>query len=618
MSSAAPSQPNHPRRLAICVALIVVASVLASLIHSSWGRVEVTDIKLPTESGQWLVADLFRPKSATRENPAPLVVVVPGFQRSKEALANVAVELARRGLVVISIDPYAQGASSSSISPQSATTQGYGLFAVVEYAANTPNLDYIDRTRIGATGHSAGGNAAIQGARYFGAEAARTGRPSKLHSVYVSGYVLSLTERVMKPVQSNVGISYALYDEGAYRNVLKNGDMRRAPEALRVVNSGRPASEPVLTEVKIDHYYGDPAAKTMRVVHNEPLLHPFQPYSMEATANQIAYFERVFGLKTGIPVTDQVWLWKELLTLVSLVAALVALVPLSQVLLTHIPYFNVLVHPVPPAPARPRGKGRLFFWGFMVLGALIACFTYVPLTELSQEIFRASSNREQTWFFPQRMNNGVMLWALCNGLIGFGLFFLGYYWHGRRNGVVPAMWGAQTNARELARTAVLAVTLAGFFYLLLFAIYYFLHVDYRFVFVGARVFQPITLLLLFMYAPAFLLFFLSNSLRANGAMRLAGQPEWLSLLVAGLANSLGLLFIVIVQYVTYARTGTVYWTDGWIYINLLFAIIPIMFVLPYFNRYFFRQTGKIYLGPMTMCLVFITMLLSNTVCYTPL
>jgi hypothetical protein len=230
----------------------------------------------------------------------------------------------------------------------------------------------------------------------------------------------------------------------------------------------------------------------------------------------------------------------------------------------------------------------------------------------------AASGREQTWFFPQRMNNGVMLWAVLNGLVGFLLFYLGYRWAGRKNGAGPALWGVQTTGRELARTLLLALTLALAFFGLLFAIYYFLHVDYRFVFIGVRVFQPAILVLLLLYAPAFFVFFLSNSLRVNGALRLAGQPEWRSLLVAGLANSLGLLLIVIVQYLNFAITGTVYWTDGWLYINLLFAVVPIMFVLPYFNRYFFRLTGRIYLGPVTMCLVFITILLSNTVCYTPL
>ena len=68
----------------------------------------------------------------------------------------------------------------------------------------------------------------------------------------------------------------------------------------------------------------------------------------------------------------------------------------------------------------------------------------------------------------------------------------------------------------------------------------------------------------------------------------------------------------------FAVKGTVFWTDGWLYVNLLFAVVPIMFVLPIFNRCFFRITGRIYLGPLTMCLIFITILLSNTVCYIPL
>ena len=617
-SSNAPGIKRSRRLLATCVLLVVGASFLASQIQNSWGRVQVTDLKIPAQNGQWVVADLYRPRTVTRANPAPLVFVVPGFQRSKEALGNISLELARRGLVVIAIDPYAQGGSSSSFDPQSATNEGYGLFALVNYAANTSNLDYIDRTRIGATGHSAGGNAVLQGASYFGQEATSSGRPSKLHSVFVSGYALSLTNKVLKHVRSNVGVSYAYYDEGAYRNELKNGDMRRAPEALRLVNSPAGREGTPVAEVEIDRYYGDVATRSLRVVHNERTIHPFQPYSVEATANQIEYFEKVFGQRSDLPSRSQVWFWKELCTLVSLVAAFVALVPLAHLLLVNVSYFQGLVHPLPVPQAQPQGRGRLFFWGLIVTGAVIACFSYIPLTELSQKMFVAASGREQTWFFPQRMNNGVMLWALFNGLVGFLLFYVGTRARGRSHGAGPALWGTAISGRELARTGLLALTLAFAFFGFLFAIYYFLHVDYRFVFVGVRVFQPAILVLLLMYAPAFFVFFLSNSLRVNGALRLAGQPEWRSLLVAGLANSLGLLLIVIVQYLNFAVKGTVYWTDGWLYINLLFAVVPIMFVLPYFNRYFFRLTGRIYLGPLTMCLVFITILLSNTVCYTPL
>ena len=202
--------------------------------------------------------------------------------------------------------------------------------------------------------------------------------------------------------------------------------------------------------------------------------------------------------------------------------------------------------------------------------------------------------------------------------IGFVLFFLIYFFFGRWHGVTSEMWGAKTTVNELGRTSVLSLVIFAGYFILLFTIYYFFHVDYRFVFLGVRVFRPVTFLLLIMYAPMFFVFFLSNSLRVNGAMRMHGTPEWQSMLLAGLANTLGLVFIQVVQYSVFASTGTVYWTDGWLYVNLLFSVVPMMFILPYFHRYFFRLTGRIYLGPMAMCLILITILLSNTVCYIPL
>ena len=613
----AETQKSSKRLLLIALLVVFFSSLIASQIQTSGGRVDVRDIKIPTHNGQWVVADLFKPRSATSENPAPLVVVIPGFQRSKEALSNIAIELSRRGLVVILIDPYAQGFSSASMSRLAATTEGYGMFAVVDYAASSSNLNYVDKSRIGVTGHSAGGNAAIRGANYFGKEAIETGKPSKLNSVFVSGYVLTLTDKVLQDVRSNVGVSYAFYDEGAYRNELKNGDMRRAPEALRAVNSGLGSGDPSIDEVELGRYYGDKDTRTLRVVHNEMILHPFQPYITEATANQLEYFERVFDIKNEISNENQVWYWKELLGLIALIAALVAVVPVGRLLL-EIPYFKPLVHPIPPALPKPKGKGKILFWSMFVISALIACFTYIPMAELSQKLFVAASTRQQTWFFPQRMNNAVMLWAVLNGSVGYLMFWLSYRYFGKKNGVSPQLWGAATNRTELFRTFMLAFSLFLFFFLTLFLIYYFLHVDYRFLFMGVRTFQPPLLVLLAMYVPFFFIFLLSNSLRINGAMRFEGESEFRSMLVGGFANSLGLMLIVVVQYLTFALTGTVYWTDGWLYVNLLFAVVPMMFVLPYFNRYFFNMTGRIYLGPMTTGLIFIMILISNTVIYLPL
>jgi len=601
--------------IGLCLAVVLISSALSSQIQSAWGKVRVTSIQLPTQNGQWVVADLFRPLTATGKNPAPAVVVVPGFQRSKETQANISLELARRGIVVIAIDPYAQGFSSASLSTRSATEEGYGMFAVVDYLTDTDNLNYIDKSRIGVTGHSAGGNAAIQAASHFGLEGLQKSKPSKVQSAYISGYILSLKKKVLQEVQSNLGISYGLYDEGAFRNENKNADLRKAPEAIRFVQSSQRDGDTPVTEVELDHEYGESSLRNLRVVHNEPVLHPFQPYSTIATTHQLEFFNKVFGLQDALSGKDQIWFWKELTSLCAFVASMVALVPLTRILLTEIPFFHPLLHTVPEAQPRPRGKARWIFWVLFLTGALFACFSYIPLTELSQKLFVEATGRQQTWFFPQRMNNGVMLWALANGFVGFSLFFLGLKLQGKLIG--REALGLDIQRGEIFRALLLALVVFFSFFGLLFVIYTLFHVDYRFLFLGVRLFQPPLLLLMLVYAPFFFVFFASNSIRANLSLRFSDTPQWRSLLLAGIGNSLGLLLILLVQYATFAMTGTVRWTEGWLYVNLLFAIVPTMFILPYFHRYFYLMTGRTLVGPMITCLIFIMILLSNTVCYLP-
>ena len=193
---------------------LFVAGYLASKVQSSWGKVRVESIKIPTQNGQWLVADLFKPVSANASNLSPLVIVVPGFQRSKETLSNISLELSRRGIVTIAIDPYAQGLSSSSFSRRAATKEGYGMFALVDYVYDTSILNYVDKGKIGVTGHSAGGLAAMRAAQYFGKLAKKNNTKSKIYSVFVSGMLrMGFKEKDLKKVESNVGVSYALYDE---------------------------------------------------------------------------------------------------------------------------------------------------------------------------------------------------------------------------------------------------------------------------------------------------------------------------------------------------------------------------------------------------------------------
>ena len=606
------------KTLIALASLILLFSYLASLFLTSFGSVEVKSLRLDTQNGQYIIYDLYKPKTATKDSKAPFIAIIPGFQRSKEALSNIAIELSRRGYVIALIDPYAQGLSSSSLSTRAATTEGYGMFALVEHI-HSGAFEFVDTNKIGATGHSMGGNAAIRGADFFGKQATEKNIKSKLDSVYVSGYVLTLRNNILRNSRSNMGVSYALYDEGAFRNELSGWDsanMKIAPESLRVVNNIL-STDQQIEEVDLGKYYGSKENNTLRVIFNEPVLHPFQPYNFEATSNQLDYFEKVFGAPKYINSVNQIWHWKEIFTLINMVLALIMLIPLTKLLLSF-NFFSSISKNIPAPLNTPKREGKIIFWSIFFISALIACVTFIPMVEVAKVLFEDAANRKLTWFFPQRMNNPVMLWAAFNGALGIIIFYLSYKLFGKKNGVSSESWGLKINKNDFFKTIILAFVIFSTFYIFLYINYYLFHVDYRFWFMGVRIFQPEMLIVLMMYFPLFFIFFFSNSLRVNGAMRFKDQPEWLSMLIAGFANSLGLMLIIIIQYFAFFKTGTVFWTTNWLSVNLLFGIVPMMFILPYFNRIFFNMTGRIYLGPLITCLIFIMILSTNTVVYLPI
>ncbi|MBV12920.1 MAG: alpha/beta hydrolase, partial [Flavobacteriaceae bacterium] len=67
------------------VFLIIISSFLASIVQTNFNKTHIETKKLFTIDDQFIVYDLYKPKLASKDNKLPYVVIVPGFQRSKEA-----------------------------------------------------------------------------------------------------------------------------------------------------------------------------------------------------------------------------------------------------------------------------------------------------------------------------------------------------------------------------------------------------------------------------------------------------------------------------------------------------------------------------------------------------
>lgn len=699
--------------LIISLCLVIVGGLLASMIQTNFFTVQVYsqtlevtpyDLETSTDAAKVaydktkkpakVAADIYRPSYASEENKVPLVFVVPGIQRTKETQASFCIELVRRGFAVICIDPLGQGDSTSSYEKQSATKEGYGLFYWMDYLFEDDKITlkdefaYVDATKIGACGHSAGGNACQKLAEREGKLEKDYGI-KRLNAVYITGYIREWT---FTNTRCNIGISYSYNDEGAFQNAtatkknsildkqakgetltaeeewwltVGNADLRYAEESLEIVNYqlNREGLASV-SEVEIGVDYGNPYKYTYAVINNESALHALQPYDADTLANLSRFFDYVFESEHGLDPYNHIWWLKEAGCGLMLVGAFAFICALF-VLLLRTKFFSSLKHEIPKRTGDQKVKGRIFFWIAFVVSAVIAALLYMACVGWSVEWFPEAAGSRQTWFFPQRFTNAVMLWAVFNGLIGVVIFFITWgaewlidHFKARKvvkvtdvtNEVVEDGAEVDSNARlleieevsvkrqeikkeylsklepmkigwaELGKTLLMATILICSFFALDYLGYFIFHADMRLLFISARVsFSWQSILAIAMYIPFFLIFYISNSFRVNCSMRPQNWPEWLSQLIAVLGNTLGLVALVLIEYIPMITTGTIGFTNTvgpqWLFINLLFSIIPLMIALPLFNRFFFNKTGRAWLGPIVICVIFICMTGASTTIY---
>ena len=151
----------------LCVALVIVlvGSIVASCFHASNG-VKVSRIAFDTDNGS-LSGLLYMPKDASASNPKPTVIVTHGYLNSAEMQDANAIELSRRGYVVLALDQYDHGHSDFDNAKYS-DTSFFGVWLpfwqnsmhdAVAYMYEQPYVlkDEAGNGIIGVTGHSMGG-----------------------------------------------------------------------------------------------------------------------------------------------------------------------------------------------------------------------------------------------------------------------------------------------------------------------------------------------------------------------------------------------------------------------------------------------------------------------------
>lgn len=157
--------------LIIALLGMIITSAIGANISNCGGAVRTEEITFTTDVGATSHAKLYIPETATAETPAPAILLCHGYTASLDAMEPNAIELSRRGYVVMALDLYGHGDSTLPPDGYMQAEMGYvenyapdlGTYSALQEFAK---LDYVDLTKIGMLGHSMG-TAAIQEGAYI-------------------------------------------------------------------------------------------------------------------------------------------------------------------------------------------------------------------------------------------------------------------------------------------------------------------------------------------------------------------------------------------------------------------------------------------------------------------
>jgi dienelactone hydrolase len=595
--------------LIVALILFLVSAVGASLVQTDGGRVEIQDMRWETPSGYMLSALLFKPDTATVKTPAPVIVASHGMLNSREMQDSTYVELARRGYVVVAIDMYGHGFSQIVTGPQRDASRGTGLYDAVDLVAKFP---YIDKNKIGITGHSFGGRSAN-----WSVDIDNT-VPNPLVSAVLlqsadATYIDPKTKKFFNAYRSrDVAIIAAKYDEFFFREKRPDGTMTIPGDFLSTKNAQSflhfgAAPEDFQDVRAADTVYTQSVdgRQTTRAIYTVSMTHPWVPFSAASTSRVIEFFDRTFGAPTPIAKDSQTWQRKEAFNAVGLVAFAIFLVAFTKIMLATPAFANLAVERETEATAIPTNAGRAWLWGGLVASAAFSAISYMALFQPVQDL--------QPGFRTQYPPLFVGIWAAANGL--FALLFMVLYYRssGKRQGLNLRSAGVVIGLRQLGQTILLAAIVVSAAYLIVFAGDYFLKIDFRLWVLAIKSFNADHIPAALKMLPLFAIYFVINSVAINSFNRftLFGK-EWLNTVVIALFNALGGIVILLLQYVTFFRTGEMHPMIQAMESIYMLPIVVILFVTAIVSRKIYRATNNPYLGGLINAVVVTLISIANT------
>ena len=658
--------------LAVCILVIFLSSFIASAIQSDGWQIEVTDLRNAENEGTITVNGaeeevegivvsgiLFKPKNASADNPLPAVVLTHGYLNNREMQLQNAIELARRGFVVLTVDREGHGnyeyRDSSTTGAMMATS---GLYDSAKYVYN---LDYVDKDRIGISGHSMGGYTT-----------AMTLLQDMGTGIVSAGLIQAWSTFIAAGPDVDVGMLKAKDDEFFFTtNEGEDGTISREYLTTTAAKTfvGNPAMEGDVVSGAI--YVNGQAVETtggqetegaFRAIYEIPGVHPQNHCSVDGAEAVVNFFYNAFGTPDGyeyISEGNQVWWVKEAFSLIGLIGFFALIFPLASLLLGT-PVFKSLrvaklatvEHvravldengeavldengepqtvtetetvweganlPVQPKPLKGIQK-NISYWLAAIGITIFSGFSiHAICTEYGGKVF------PNTQLYPQDTTNWVATWAVATAL--FSLAVILFFWlvnttinrvrYGKDYSEYQenpfAAGRIATGLTGLLKTLVLALLILGILLAVLFTNWAVWKVDFRIWTLAVKVFDlGVFLPTVIRYAVFFGIFFIISALFGE-TYRASNVPEWASTLINVFFNIFGVLLVIAIQYGCFTTTGYMWQDDMALGYIVLFPMVPILAIATVIARRMTAKTGNIWLGALINTLLFTLITCTNT------
>lgn len=592
---------NAKKLLIISLLICLISSIGASLFQTSFGKVEYHDMTFVTESGHELDALLLVPKSATKDNKAPAIVVSHGWFNNREMQDLNYVEYARRGYVVLAISMYGHGDSEviESNSWWDDENNANGLYDGVKYLASLP---FVDSSRIGVTGHSNGALACreavlqdeeglIAAALLVSNDAVYYNEAGELYNQFGSrdaAIIACQYDEFFHRVDGNPPREYI--NQVTAQSFLHFG---KNPDGLEKRVAGEFYTEDI------------DGKEAIRAIYNPAITHPWAHFSTIVVKFSVDFFDRALGAPSSIAHGNQIWQFKALFNALGVVGFFAFLVCLAISLL-DIPYFAILKSEgdVEPWAALEDGAKKRY-WKKNIWGAVLS----IPFYLLGFVIGYAGSMFVGIW--NQAGSFAIGAWSLLCGLFTLATI----KGNNKKFPIDLEERGVRIGKEKMLRSIILALAVVCAGFALVFISDYLFMTDYRlWCFATIRAFDAKHILKIICFLPFWLVYYLANSVAANcyNYTRM-GKKSWASVAWQMFFAFIGPQAMIMLQYGKFFITGKMLLDP----ITGIMGIwlFPIVLILPLsvlISHLIYRKTKNPYIGGIIMALVACILTVTNT------